>query len=417
MVGTHWLPILPVRHEDIVQRLRERHALRVPATVRRLGDDPVRTVLEPGLLEQHRQRHASPLATTHAAVRPRHGRGPGIRPVADAFEKADPRHERKPPQLVHREHQRPIHHPLDHQGVLVRVDVGDAVVVLRREMERCRRDHPDQLGQRGAGARPLRNWPCPRARAVTPPLDLACRGDEARTPAVEHALEGVVVDDRRRGRCGARRPGGQRESRGGRDQACHRRALLQEPSPAGLRVAHLPSSQRLTLGCTERGPRRCPTGDARNLQRVDRQTTAAAHHEGMVTSMNSHRGTVKLTFNLITGRASACFHHGLLGRGSAHGCSLPYRSLKRVRCRFWRMEREYGTRSARRLTVRVVSVRPTSFGHSASGCGRIWNRTISLVIPFPPSLCQLAIVSLLAHRPRPFHPASGSSIRPSRPRV
>jgi len=32
----------------------------------------------------------------------------------------------------------------------------------------------------------------------------------------------------------------------------------------------------------------------------------------MVTSMNSHRGTVKLTFNLIIGRASACFHHGLL---------------------------------------------------------------------------------------------------------
>ena len=27
--------------------------------------------------------------------------------------------------------------------------------------------------------------------------------------------------------------------------------------------------------------------------------------------------------------------------------------------------------------------------HSASGCGRIWNRTISLVMPLPPSLCQL----------------------------
>ena len=31
--------------------------------------------------------------------------------------------------------------------------------------------------------------------------------------------------------------------------------------------------------------------------------------------------------------------------------------------------------------------------YSASGCGRIWNRTISLVIPLPPSLCQLVTES------------------------
>ena len=31
--------------------------------------------------------------------------------------------------------------------------------------------------------------------------------------------------------------------------------------------------------------------------------------------------------------------------------------------------------------------------YSASGCGRIWNRTISLVIPLPPSLCQFVTES------------------------
>ncbi len=32
-------------------------------------------------------------------------------------------------------------------------------------------------------------------------------------------------------------------------------------------------------------------------------------------------------------------------------------------------------------------------GYSASGCGRIWNRTISLVIPLPPSWCQFVTES------------------------
>ena len=38
---------------------------------------------------------------------------PGIRTVADALQKTDARHERKPTQLVHREHERPIDQPFD----------------------------------------------------------------------------------------------------------------------------------------------------------------------------------------------------------------------------------------------------------------------------------------------------------------
>jgi hypothetical protein len=54
--------------------------------------------------------------------------------------------------------------------------------------------------------------------------------------------------------------------------------------------------------------------------------------------------------------------------------------------------------------------------HSASGSGRIWNLTILLFVPCPPSRCQGAAVPKSAHTARPFHPASGSSIRPSSPR-
>ena len=42
---------------------------------------------------------------------------------------------------------------------------------------------------------------------------------------------------------------------------------------------------------------------------------------------------------------------------------------------------------------RMRGRRVSSPAYSASGCGRIWKRTISLVFPRPPSLCQFAIVS------------------------
>ena len=52
---------------------------------------------------------------------------------------------------------------------------------------------------------------------------------------------------------------------------------------------------------------------------------------------------------------------------------------------------------------------------SASGWGLIWNCTISLVAPLPPSRWYGEPVLKLAHTPRPFHPEFGSSMRPSRP--
>ena len=51
--------------------------------------------------------------------------------------------------------------------------------------------------------------------------------------------------------------------------------------------------------------------------------------------------------------------------------------------------------------------------HLASGSGRSWNFITLLVVPFPPSMWNGARVLTVAHRPLPFHPALGSSIRPS----
>src|SRR5213079_138252 len=51
--------------------------------------------------------------------------------------------------------------------------------------------------------------------------------------------------------------------------------------------------------------------------------------------------------------------------------------------------------------------------HRASGSGRSWNFTTLLVVPLPPSTWKGALVLMVAHRPRPFQPVSGSSMRPS----
>ncbi len=49
----------------------------------------------------------------------------------------------------------------------------------------------------------------------------------------------------------------------------------------------------------------------------------------------------------------------------------------------------------------------------ASGSGRSWKRTTLLGVPLPVSAWNGARVLQVAHTPRPFQPASGSSMRPS----
>jgi hypothetical protein len=51
----------------------------------------------------------------------------------------------------------------------------------------------------------------------------------------------------------------------------------------------------------------------------------------------------------------------------------------------------------------------------ASGSGRNWMCTARGLEPLPPSLSQGVRSPFVLHNPRPFHPAFGSSIRPSKP--
>jgi len=51
----------------------------------------------------------------------------------------------------------------------------------------------------------------------------------------------------------------------------------------------------------------------------------------------------------------------------------------------------------------------------ASGSGRIWICTARGFEPFPPSISHGTRSPLVLHRPRPFQPALGSSMRASRP--
>src|ERR1700730_8036066 len=51
----------------------------------------------------------------------------------------------------------------------------------------------------------------------------------------------------------------------------------------------------------------------------------------------------------------------------------------------------------------------------ANGSGRNWMCTARGIEPLPPSLSHGVRAPFVLHKPRPFQPALGSSIRPSKP--
>ena len=63
--------------------------------------------------------------------------------------------------------------------------------------------------------------------------------------------------------------------------------------------------------------------------------------------------------------------------------------------------------------ARAFGIVSASTRYRASGSGLSWNFITLLVVPFPPSMWNGARVLTVAHRPRPFQPAPGSSMRPS----
>src|SRR5262252_1509250 len=81
------------------------------------------------------------------------------------------------------------------------------------------------------------------------------------------------------------------------------------------------------------------------------------------------------------------------------------------------------SRGAKRVGANeaIVQVSPTLspllLSHFASGSGRSWKCTAIGFVPLPPSLSHGARSPLVVHNPRPFQPAFGSSMRPSKPLV
>ena len=59
--------------------------------------------------------------------------------------------------------------------------------------------------------------------------------------------------------------------------------------------------------------------------------------------------------------------------------------------------------------------RDVAVDHFARGSGRNWKCAASGFVPLPPSISHGVRSPLAAHRPRPFQPAFGSSMRPSNP--
>ena len=62
---------------------------------------------------------------------------------------------------------------------------------------------------------------------------------------------------------------------------------------------------------------------------------------------------------------------------------------------------------------RIGSQKGCLRGYFASGSGRTWNLTTLLVVPRPVSMWNGVRVLTVDHSPFPFHPAFGSSMRPS----
>jgi hypothetical protein len=66
-----------------------------------------------------------------------------------------------------------------------------------------------------------------------------------------------------------------------------------------------------------------------------------------------------------------------------------------------------------RATLTEMNLAEPSVLYFASGSGRSWNLITLLVVPLPVSMWNGARVLTVDQMPRPFHPAAGSSMRPS----
>ncbi len=234
LFGPQHFAVLPVADHHIVERHRQRDRARERRAVGAFGEHEGRLRVDPDLVEQRRERHAGPLAASDHAVRVLH-RGHGdLRPlhagVGAAFDEVDARHRRKAHQVIEREQPRIFHHAVDHQPVLVRIDVGHAGV-MTLEVQTRGRDDAEEVLQRRERDRRMRGAREPGAFAATD-VRFVFRGHTVRRRENRRTERAVRLGNVRRkiaAVVGAREtePGSRRQT------AAQRDAASKEAAPRG----------------------------------------------------------------------------------------------------------------------------------------------------------------------------------------
>ena len=149
LLRPHGLAVHAVGDHAVVHRLGDGHARGALHFLGAFGDEPCRAAFQAALLEQRRKEHAGPFGATGHPVRFLHGLLSRSVPVSRALDEMQPGDRREALQVVHGEGQRPIHQAVDHQSVLLGIDVRHEGAAGRRHIvERRWRDHADGILQR-----------------------------------------------------------------------------------------------------------------------------------------------------------------------------------------------------------------------------------------------------------------------------
>ena len=137
-------PVLVERDHGVVQCLGERDASVHGGQIRAFRKKPLRLRVDAGFFEQCGKPHPGPFGARKEAVDRLHVGlnwvlGEQRRAVASAFDKADARHHRIAREGIERKDQGLLNETMDHQAVLVGVDVGKPTAG-DHEVQAVRRD-------------------------------------------------------------------------------------------------------------------------------------------------------------------------------------------------------------------------------------------------------------------------------------
>ncbi len=234
VLRTQHFAVLPIDDHYIGERKlhRDRACQRRAVGAFRQYELAFRTI-KPCLVEQRGQQHARELAARDHAVRVLHRRhghiGPLHAAVGTALDEVNTRNRRKPHHIVHRQHQRTLDQAMNHQSMLLGVNLWHTGV-MPLEVHAARRDNAEQILQRSeadAGLRLRREtW------TLTPlHIRLVLRGHAV---AGGHHRRAERTCPRRNKRCAGRL----RSGAGARDQGTRRHATEKK-------VSALQAEQRL----------------------------------------------------------------------------------------------------------------------------------------------------------------------------